>query len=273
MSISTSLDPRLLDTQRAFDSVAAVYDGPVGNNVLIQQLREKLWRAVRSTLPEGGRLLDLGCGTGLDAVYFASHAYDVVATDWSPEMAARTRARASEAGLNGIRVETLGIQELDRLQGEHFDAIYSDLGPLNCVFDLRAVARSCALLLRPQGVLVASVIGRTCPWEFAYYAAHGDWARARLRGARESVPVNLNRQTVWTRYYTPREFYAAFAPEFELASYRALGLFMPPPYLIRLYERWRPLFAPLRWLDEHLAGLPVLRDAGDHFLMVLTKRQ
>ncbi len=37
---------RLLDTQRAFDSVAADYDGPRGNNALIQRMRQTLWDTV-----------------------------------------------------------------------------------------------------------------------------------------------------------------------------------------------------------------------------------
>jgi hypothetical protein len=137
--------------------------------------------------------------------------------------------------------------------------------------DLSAVAQSCAALLKPHGKLVASVIGRVCPWEFAYYVVRGDWQRARVRGAREIVPVSLNRHTVWTRYYAPREFYRSFAGEFELTHYRALGLFLPPPYLVRVYERGRALSALLGWLDDHFDGLPLLHDAGDHFLMVLTK--
>ncbi len=67
MSVSTTLDSRLVDTRRAFDSVAAIYDGPGGNNPLIQEMRAKLWRAVTTVVPKGGRLLDLGCGTGIDA--------------------------------------------------------------------------------------------------------------------------------------------------------------------------------------------------------------
>ena len=39
-----SIETQLLDTQRAFDSVAADYDGPKGNNALIQRMRETVWQ-------------------------------------------------------------------------------------------------------------------------------------------------------------------------------------------------------------------------------------
>src|SRR6185437_83388 len=117
-------EAQLLDTQRAFDSVAADYDGPRGNNELIQRMRATLWDTVCRELPGGGRLLDLGCGTGLDAIEFARRGYQVVA-------AAGMEARVATAHL--------GIQQLDRLD-DAFDGIYSNFGPLNCAPDLHAVA-------------------------------------------------------------------------------------------------------------------------------------
>jgi SAM-dependent methyltransferase len=268
-----SADSRLRDTRLAFDSVADDYDGPIGNNALIQRMREVLWRTVAERLSTGARLLDLGCGTGIDAFYFASHGYEVFATDWSRRMVARTRARAAGAGLNDrITAEAIGLHELDRLAGETFDGIYSDLGALNCVPALETVAQHCAGLLKPNGIFVASTIGRTCPWELIYYLAKTDWGRARLRSRADMVPVNLNHHTVWTRYYSPGEFFGPFAKHFELTSLRGMGLFVPPPYLIRFYERYEKLFVPLVWADEHFGGLPILREAGDHFLIVLTRR-
>lgn len=266
------IDTRLNETRQAFDSVAAVYDGPVGNNALIQRMRRQLWRAVMAELPPRARLLDLGCGTGIDAVYLGRRGYRVLATDWSAAMVERTRVRIAENGLHdAVRAEAIGMHQLGRLAGERFDGVYSDLGALNCVPDPSIVARACATLLKPGGRIVASVIGRWCPWEQIYYRLRGSAERARLRGAHDSVPVSLNGHRVWTRYYTPRELYAAFADEFALTSCRGLGLLLPPPYLIHWYKRLGPLFRALGWLDDRLGSVPPLRGVGDHFLIVMTR--
>jgi SAM-dependent methyltransferase len=273
IAASTQSDERLAETRRAFDSVADEYDGPAGNNALIQRMRAALWRSVEQSFPRGARLLDLGCGTGIDAAYFATRGYSVVAADWSPRMVARAGERADAAGLAG-RVTTLvaGAQELARLELPPFDGIYSNLGPLNCAADLEAVAAGCAALLKPGGRLIASVIGRVCPWELAYYTLRGELGRAWVRARRGMVPVGLNDRVVWTRYYTPREFYRAFAARFELASCRGLSLFLPPPYLVGLYEGHPRLGAALAALDDRLGGWPVLRGAGDDFLITLSLR-
>ncbi len=265
-------EAQLLDTQRAFDSVAADYDGPRGNNELIQRMRLSLWDTVHSECPMGSRLLDLGCGTGLDALEFARRGFHVVATDWSPRMVERTHARVAAAGLQS-RVTTahLGVQQLDRLD-DAFDGIYSNFGPLNCAPDLHAVAAECARLLRPGGRLVFSVIGRICPWELGHYALRGRFRRAGVRAARGVTAVGMNQHTIWTRYYLPREFYRAFAEHFSLAGYRALSLFMPPPYLLDYYRRRRRWCERLGRLDDRLGALPLLRDMGDHFLIVMQRR-
>jgi 2-polyprenyl-3-methyl-5-hydroxy-6-metoxy-1,4-benzoquinol methylase len=264
---------QLDDTRAAFDSVAAEYDGSLGNNELVQRLRVRTLAALTRSVPPGAELLDLGCGTGLDAVFLARQGYRVTAIDWSAQMLRRTQERAKQAGVDGgLAIHHLGIHELERLPPGEFDAAYSDLGSLNCVPDLAGCARSIAARVRPGGVLVASVIGRVCVWELALFAAKRQWRRARLRAARTSVSVPLNGRTVWTAYYSPSEFRSAFERAgFRLRSLRALALLSPPPYMFAFSQRHPGLVATLQTLEDRVAAWPGLRQWGDHFLIVMQR--
>jgi ubiquinone/menaquinone biosynthesis C-methylase UbiE len=263
----------LLDTQLAFDSVAAGYDGALGNNALVQRIRARTLAAVRHNISPAQHILDLGCGTGLDAVTLAHAGYRVTAIDWSAGMIRRTRDRITQAKLQDtVEVRHLGFHQLDEFQAEAFDGVYSDLGPLNCATRIEAVAESLARILKPEGKIIASVIGRVCPLEWIYYFFKGQWKRANLRFRRGLVPVPLNGRTVWTRYFTPGEFIKIFeASGFKLVSLRALSLFVPPPYMIRFAERHSSLINFLQSLDDSVGYLPLIRNWGDHFLIVMQK--
>ena len=273
-SPSPDAAPQLSDTRRAFDSVAHDYDGERGNNPLIQDMRAEMWRWLDATFAPGSRLIDLGCGTGLDALRMAGRGCHVTALDWSPEMVRRTAERAAQQRPGGqVEARTIGAHELERLEGAGaYDGAYSDLGPLNCVPDLTQVSAHCARLLKPGGQLVFSVIGRVCPWELAHYARRRRWARLAVRYARGAVPVGMNGQTIWTRYYGPREFYRPFRAHFALRHFRGLCVFAPPPYLTWVRERHTRAYRWLWRLDRGVCGWPLLRAMGDHFLIVMRKR-
>ena len=265
---------QLQDTQDAFDSVAGDYDGERGNNALIQDMRTEMWRWLDAAFLPGSRLLELGCGTGLDAVRMAQRGHHVMATDWSSAMVHRTQERAERARVTS-RVEALnvGAHELSRIEGTaSFDGAYSDLGALNCVPDAAIVARECARLLKPGASLVVGVIGRICPWEIGHYLLRARWARVQVRYAAGLVPVSMNGHTVWTRYYTPREFYREFQDHFELAHYGGLCVFAPPPYLTGVRDKHPRWYRRLWRMDRLTAGWPLLRTLGDHFLMLMTRR-
>ncbi len=235
-------------------------------------MRSALWSEVQRRVTPPARLLDLGCGTGIDAAYFARRGYAVTATDVSRDMLNHTHARLKALGLN-VRLVNIGAADLHQLGSERFDLIYSDLGPLNCVPDLRLVSRLCYEHLNPNGFLVLSVMARVCPWEILFFSLTGQFDQATRRFPQQMIPVKLENGVVWTRYYSPNDFYAYFRGEFRLISYRSLNLFLPPPYLERWYNRAGALARPLDWFDARFHSLPVLRNMGDHFLMVLAPVQ
>jgi SAM-dependent methyltransferase len=267
MTALPSPETQLRETRAAFDDLAPHYED---GNVLMRRMRRTVWRVLEREFPAAGRLLDLGCGPGTDAVHLATRGHQVVAVDWSPRMVATARDNAAAAGV-AQRVTPLNIGIHDELPAGPFDGIYSNFGPLNCVPDLRAVSAACAARLHPGGKLIACVMGRHVPWEKIHNRLRGEGRRSSLRRTRGPVPVSLGGHTVWTTYYTPRELFGFFAGHFRLVAYRALGLFLPPPYLVSGYQRWPAMGALLGVLDDALGGAPLLRDAGDHFLMTMTR--
>jgi SAM-dependent methyltransferase len=69
------------------------------------------------------RVLDVGCGQGLQAVLAAPHAQHVVATDRNPRAVAYTRLAAA---LNGVSVEVRSGDLLEPVAGEAFDLVVSN---------------------------------------------------------------------------------------------------------------------------------------------------
>lgn len=263
----------LLDTRAAFDGVAAAYHRDNQENVILRGMRRRVIDEVRRRVRWGDRLLDLGCGPGTDVETLAALGHHVTGIDWSPAMVLEAQARIERAGLaRRATVRHLGIQDLDRLAPSLFDVVYSNFGALNCVPDLAATAPAIAARLRPGGFAIVSIIGRFCPWEIALFATRGQFLRIAVRFARSAVPVPLNGRVVWTRYYTARACVRMFAAaRLALVSRCGLGVFTPPPYAHAFAERHPRLLASLERADDGVASWPLLRDCGDHFLLVLRK--
>jgi SAM-dependent methyltransferase len=100
----------------------------------------------------GGRLLEIGAGTGQDSVYFRENGLDVVAVDLAPAMVALCREK-------GVDAHVMDFLSLDFAPGS-FDAVYA----LNCLLhvpnsDLPAVLEAIRAVTRPGGLFFLGVYG------------------------------------------------------------------------------------------------------------------
>ncbi|MFN7913879.1 MAG: class I SAM-dependent methyltransferase [Vicinamibacterales bacterium] len=265
--------PRVDETARAFDQVAHEYDRTNRANPILEDMRRRSLAMLRRYVPAGAELLDIGCGPGTDQAALVAAGYCLTAIDPSPAMVHQARRTAERrAAAHGPTVLCRSVDQVGKFQPASFDAAFSNFGPLNCVDDLAAVARQLHDVLRPGGVLVASVIGRICPWELALYLSRGDLRRATLRFRRGQVPVPLKHETVWTTYLTPAACTRAFgAAGFTRRECVALGVAAPPPYMEAFAARRPGVVSRLLRVDEAIGHWPVVRAMGDHFLIVLQR--
>src|SRR5690606_23171976 len=97
-----------------------------------RRLRSAAWAWMDRAFRPGDRVLELGCGTGADAVHLAGRGVAVVATDVSAEMRRLAAARVFLRDANDlVRVEALDLAQVgdpgwaDGLGGP-FDGVMSD---------------------------------------------------------------------------------------------------------------------------------------------------
>ena len=257
---------------QAFDSIAADYDRITGNAVM-RWMRAESIATLLATFPAGSHLLELGCGTGEEALSLARAGRTVVATDVSPAMIRLTEQKLSAAGYDQV-VEALVnpaacIGDLSHLGP--FDGAYASFGVLNAEPDLTAVANGLARLLPRGRSFVAGVMSRLCLWEMGWYALHLK-PRAALRRWRKWESVALGQgSSVPTQFYHPMTVAAYFQPAFYIERIFALPLLLPPPYLDALYVRYRPVFDKVESLERRIRAIFPFYAWGDHFVLVMRR--
>ena len=105
--------------------------------------------------PPVAKLLDIGCGEGKDAVYFAQHYYDVTAFDLTENGIEKTKRLASERKVN---INTFVADINDFEINDTFDIIYST-GTVQYLFDenKRPFFEKIAKLTNKNGIVYFNV--------------------------------------------------------------------------------------------------------------------
>lgn len=256
-------------TASPFDEGAAGYDDGFTRTAIGTRMRAAVWRRLDAAFAEGSRVLEIGCGTGEDAVHLAARGVRVLATDPAAAMVREARSKADRS-LVGERVATrvLDAARLDELGEESFDGAFSNFGALNCVADLAPVSASLARLVRPGGRVLLCLLGRYVPWEWGWFLVHGPRRFAGRRFEKGGV--------AWRglRVFYPRlgELRRTFAPGFRGSGARAVGVFVPPSYAEEWARKHPRLLAALDALERRVEAVPPLPSLADHVLLELVRR-
>lgn len=260
--------------EAAFDAVAGVYDETFTNSLVGQAQRNTTWREIGRVFHPGQRILEINCGTGVDAVHLASRGVEVLACDASPRMIQIARARLTKTPpLGRAEFRVLATEDIAALENDGpFDGVLSNFAGLNCIRELSPVAHDLAGLLKPGAVAALCIFGRFSAWEVAWYLLHRKPRKAfrRLRTGPTEARLAAG-VTAEVHYYSIRELVHLLAPEFRLIRRKGVGVAVPPSYLEPLARRFPGAIKVLERIDRSLGGWPIWRNLADHVLLTFER--
>jgi arsenite methyltransferase len=124
-------------------------------------------------VPEGARVLDLGCGAGLDSILVAETAGSVIGVDFSLEMLARAKRSAELMGLTNVDFR-LGDAETIPVEAASVDVIL-----INGIFNLNPareeIFNELARVTHPGGVVFAAELVLKRPLPPDVKLSDADW--------------------------------------------------------------------------------------------------
>ncbi len=261
-----SVDIEAVNT--GFGKMADQYDSLQQTNHSVQIMRKKFYELVLKTIGPPARMLELNCGSGIDARFFAEEGYNILATDVSDNMLKNARAKGE---LPNLSFKKLNLNELENLSGEQYNIITSNLGGLNCLSDLTKLGKDVSDLLLPSGYFIATVMPRLALWEITLLFK-GEFKRALRRLQKSGSEANVGREKIFVKYYSPAKLRKQLSGNFNLISTKALRIFAPPPAADHWYRTHPKITSFLDTFDNRTEKLHVAAFACDYYIAVLQKK-
>ncbi len=263
------------DVAAAFDSASEEYDYTIGHNFINTWIRRRSIQVLMRRVRPDDFLVEIGAGTGAEAIEIAKHVRGLLAIDISQSMvdlmAAKVKARHLEGKVLPIRLAASELREVRSLLKEKKVRVaYSFNGALNCEPRIGEFVTGLADLLEPDGIFVCSVRNTLCMSEALSHAAVFQFDRMSPR-KRQPIMVSVGGKDIPSTYYSPHDFAAKFKPYFKVKEAIALPGLLPPAYLNDYYLKLGGMSSVIEHLDRALSGLFPLNRYGDQTLFVFRR--
>ena len=257
----------------SFDIHAKNYDTVFTNSQIGKAQRDRVYHFLNQhiSLDKNLTILELNCGTGEDANYFAKKGHTVFATDISSEMIKVAKEKNKNTN---VKFQQLDITKItSETFTEKFDLIFSNFGGLNCLSpqELEKFISISNTLLTPTGKLALVIMPKNCLWERFYFSIKGEFKKARRRNTDKPVLVNVEGIQVPTCYYNPKELVSLASNNYKTKAIKPIGIKIPPSYLESFFSNKKGLLKTYIWAEKLFANRFWAKYA-DHYLIVFQKK-
>ena len=259
-----------------FDNVAEDYDRHITGNRINLLLRNRSLSVLTHRFAGARRILEIGCGSGMETLPLLEQGHEILAVDISARMLDTVRRKAQQAGVSErLATRELAARDLERLieDGERgsFDGAFSTFGALNCEPNLSQVPGTLFELLKPGAPFLAGVYNRWCLFEMAGYSLTLQPRRA-LGRRRNPVRVGSSRFCVDVYSYSVPELLGLFRPSFRAERIEGVPVLLPPSDLVAYADRFERSFDRFAAWDARVGARWPFSWLGDHFLILFARR-
>lgn len=228
-------------------------------------LRQLELSAICRWLAPEHRVVDVGCGDGINTLSYSLKVRSVMGIDYSGGMICRARRRASELGANNVEFHRLSVDRLTEMEGT-FDAAISQ----RCLINLTTFEEQKKAIERIQALIV--------PGGLFLMLECFDEGRQNLNALRERMGLEPIPRPWHNLFFGEEELMPFLRERFELLEVEdfslyflitrvlnpVLGLSQQSPMSIRMDEGSRRL--------QQNLGLTSLSGFGAQRLLVLRSR-
>ena len=261
----------------AFDSASEEYDFTINQNFINVWIRERSIKELLSLSKRDDVLLEIGCGTGAEALRISNHVSRVVATDISRGMTSLLEGKIHARGLGAkVKVVQLGASDIGRaaeyLPNGKVRLAYSFNGALNCELKIQQFPYALWKIMVSGGLFVCSIRNTLCLSEALTHALVLQFDRMAPR-KRQPVMVSVGGMDIPSYYYPPGRFAKMFEPYFTVKKMIGLPALLPPAYLSNIYFKTRRVLAFTERAEIALANHYPFNRLGDQTLMIFQRNE
>jgi SAM-dependent methyltransferase len=229
---------------------------------------------VHNTFPPHSCLLELGCGTGEDAVVLAKRGSRILALDISYGMIAKAKEKAIAQGLQDHVVFACSANRalrsaLAASPWKTFDGAYANFS-LAYEESLRLIAATIHEVLKPRAFFICTLPNRIVLSEILLYGLQLRFPKF-VKRFEKSLFLDIHGHRVRYHTYSPWDVEQAFEGFFELKELVGIPVFMPPTYLHSFYEKLGPVKDLLKRLDSLMASKYPWNHLGEHTLFTFQR--